>query len=44
MQMPEEFWAKLEEIHKEVAFAAICGSLSQLVDLNLLSVGPRRPK
>lgn len=44
MQMPEEFWEKLSEIHKEVAFSAICGSISQLVDLNLLSVGPRRPK
>jgi hypothetical protein len=44
MQMPEEFWDKLEEIHKEVAFSAICGSLAQLVDLQLISVGPRRPK
>ncbi len=44
MQMPEEFWDKFAEIHQEMAFSAICGSLSQLVDLKLLSIGPRRPK
>lgn len=44
MGMPDEFWVKLEEIHKEVAFSAICGSVSQLVDLSLLQVGPRKPR
>lgn len=44
MQLPDEFWDKLGEVHKEIAFSAICGSVAQLVDLKLLSVGPRKPK
>jgi hypothetical protein len=43
-EMPEEFWNHFAATNQELTIAAVVGNLSQMIDLNLLSVGPRRPK
>jgi hypothetical protein len=42
--LPEEAWETMLEINQQIALAAVVGSISQIVDLQLLSIGPRRPK
>lgn len=42
--LPKEVWDNFQEATQHIAIASVVGSLSQMVDLNLLSVGPRRPR
>lgn len=43
-ELPEEVWEMMFQINEQIAIAAVMGSLSQIVDLDLLTVGPRRPR
>jgi hypothetical protein len=43
-ELPEEVWDNFQEATQHIAIASVVGSLSQMVDLKLLSVGPRRPR
>jgi hypothetical protein len=43
-QVPEEVWSQMVTHNHQMMLGAVLGSISQMVDLRLLSVGPRRPK
>lgn len=43
-EMPEEVWEHIVKTTQQIAMASVLGSISQMVDLDLLTVGPRRPK
>jgi hypothetical protein len=43
-ELPDEFWDHFAATNQELTIAAVVGNLSQMVDLHLISVGPRRPK
>ena len=43
-QVPEEVWTRMVTHNHQMMLGAVLGSISQMVDLNLLTVGPRRPR
>lgn len=43
-QVPDEVWSKMIVHNHQMMLGAVLGSISQMVDLNLLTVGPRRPR
>jgi hypothetical protein len=43
-QVPDEVWTRMVTHNHQMMLGAVLGSISQMVDLQLLSVGPRRPK
>jgi hypothetical protein len=43
-QVPEEVWSQMVTHNHQMMLGAVLGSISQMVDLRLLSVGPRRPR
>lgn len=43
-QVPEEVWSHMVTHNHQMMLGAVLGSISQMVDLQLLSVGPRRPR
>ena len=43
-QVPDEVWSQMVTHNHQMMLGAVLGSISQMVDLRLLSVGPRRPK
>ena len=43
-QVPEEVWLQMVTHNHQMMLGAVLGSISQMVDLRLLSVGPRRPR
>jgi hypothetical protein len=43
-EVPEKVWSQMVTHSHQMMLGAVLGSISQMVDLNLLSVGPRRPK
>ena len=43
-ELDDAVWESLFETTQQIAMASVVGSLSQMVDLNLLTVGPRKPR
>jgi len=43
-EMDPEEWEHVVSTTQQIAIASVVGSLSQMVDLNLLTVGPRKPR
>lgn len=43
-KVPDEVWSRMVTHNHQMMLGAVLGSISQMVDLRLLSVGPRRPK
>ena len=43
-EMDPEEWEHVVSTTQQIALASVVGSLSQLVDLKLISVGPRKPR
>jgi hypothetical protein len=43
-QVPEEVWSHMVTHNHQMMLGAVLGSISQMVDLQLLSIGPRRPR
>lgn len=43
-QVPDEVWTRMVTHNHQMMLGAVLGSISQMVDLGLLTVGPRRPR
>jgi hypothetical protein len=43
VEVPDEFWELYQSRNQDMTLAAVVGCIAQMVDIGLLTVGPRRP-
>jgi hypothetical protein len=43
VEVPDDFWELYQSRNQDMTLAAVVGCIAQMVDIGLLTVGPRRP-
>ena len=44
IDVPDEFWELYQSRNQDITIAAVVGCIAQMVDIGLLTVGPRKPR
>lgn len=44
VDVPDEFWELYQSRNQDITIAAVVGCIAQMVDIGLLTVGPRKPR